>query len=53
MREKLKNDLLLLLDTYVDANVLRGISKERTEGGLNKRATFGALLFSTLLVFPN
>lgn len=32
---------------------LRIISKERTEGGLNKRATFGAPLFSTLLVFPN
>ena len=29
------------------------VSKERTEGGLNKRATFGAPLFSTLLVFPN
>ena len=29
------------------------ISKERTEGGLNKRASSCALLFSTLLVFPN
>ena len=27
--------------------------KERTKGGLNKRATVGAPLFSTLLVFPN
>ena len=27
--------------------------KERTKGGLNKRATIGAPLFSTLLVFPN
>ena len=31
----------------------RKISKERTEGGLNKRASLCALLFSTLLVFPN
>lgn len=31
----------------------RWISKERTEGGLNKRASPCALLFSTLLVFPN
>ena len=29
------------------------IFKERTKGGLNKRATVGAPLFSTLLVFPN
>lgn len=29
------------------------ISKERTGGGLNKRAIFFALLFSTLSVFPN
>lgn len=29
------------------------ITKERTEGGLNKRASSCALLFSTLLVFPN
>ena len=29
------------------------ITKERTEGGLNKRASLCALLFSTLLVFPN
>lgn len=29
------------------------IFKERTEGGLNKRAAFRAPLFSTLLVFPN
>ena len=29
------------------------IFKERTKGGLNKRATIGAPLFSTLLVFPN
>ena len=36
-----------------DKNILRIISKERTEGGLNKGATFGAPLFSTLLVFPN
>lgn len=32
---------------------IRIISKERTEGGLNKRASPCALLFSTLLVFPN
>lgn len=31
----------------------RIIYKERTKGGLNKRATVGAPLFSTLLVFPN
>ena len=35
---------------YVELHI---ISKERTEGGLNKGATFGAPLFSTLLVFPN
>ena len=29
------------------------ISKERTGGGLNKRAIFFAPLFSTLSVFPN
>ena len=29
------------------------VSKERTEGGLNKRAISCAPLFSTLLVFPN
>ena len=28
MREKLKNDLLLLLDTYVDTNALRGIDQK-------------------------
>ena len=27
MREKLKNDLLLLLNTYVDTEVLRGIDQ--------------------------
>ena len=27
MREKLKNDLLLLLDTYIDTEVLRGIDQ--------------------------
>ena len=32
---------------------VRIIFKERTKGGLNKRATIGAPLFSTLLVFPN
>ena len=29
------------------------ITKERTGGGLNKRAIFFAPLFSTLSVFPN
>ena len=29
------------------------VFKERTKGGLNKMATVGAPLFSTLLVFPN
>ena len=32
---------------------IRRISKERTGGGLNKRAIFFAPLFSTLSVFPN
>ncbi len=32
---------------------IRRISKERTGGGLNKRAIFSAPLFSTLSVFPN
>ena len=36
-----------------DKNILRIITKERTGGGLNKRAIFFAPLFSTLSVFPN
>lgn len=36
-----------------DNNLLCIFSKERTEGGLNKRASSCAPLFSTLLVFPN
>lgn len=34
-------------------NFIGIISKERTGGGLNKRAIFFAPLFSTLSVFPN
>ena len=38
---------------YLGGLVRPLIFKERPKGGLNKRATVGAPLFSTLLVFPN
>ena len=38
--------------TYIIPLIISIISKERTEGGLNKRAAFDALLFNILLVFP-
>ena len=48
-----KDEFLDLIDGLTDFAEKDIIFKERTKGGLNKRATVGAPLFSTLLVFPN
>ena len=48
------NDSLMISMSIVLIKIILAIIfKERTKGGLNKRATVGAPLFSTLLVFPN
>ena len=43
-------EIIVLLQKVFELTI---ISKERTGGGLNKRAIFSAPLFSTLSVFPN
>ncbi len=45
--------MYVLFSVMVTFQIFFIISKERTGGGLNKRAIFSAPLFSTLSVFPN